>query len=370
MADSIMTEKIGKLGFGYMRLPRKDGKHDLEHIKKMADAFINGGGTYFDAAYVYEGAEVALRESVVKRYPRESFTIATKLPLGVVSKGVTLEDIFKTSLERLGTDYVDFYMLHGLDAKASIHAQELGAWDYLADLKAKGQIRHMGFSFHGQPEDLDEILTKHPEVDFAQLQINYFDWDRPKVNARRLHEIACQHGVPVVVMEPLLGGKLASTDSPIAALLRETDPNASIASWAFRFVAQLDMVFVTLSGMSSYEQVVDNVATYSDIKPLSGDESAVIKEAVKVLNGIPRIACTGCDYCKDCPSNIHISELIGLYNDYLVHKTVANLDGSYGWMTEDSGKARDCTACGTCEKACPQKLEIIDTIKKVSKLFD
>jgi len=256
--------------------------------------------------------------------------------------------------------------LHGIDSEGNKLAEELGAWEYLAGLKANEQIRHMGFSFHGHPGELDEILAKHPETEFVQLQINYMDWDKPRVRARRLYEIACAHNVPVIVMEPLLGGKLASEDSPIAGLLREADPGASLASWALRFVAQLDGVFVTLSGMSNYEQLADNIATYADLKPLTKDESNVIKKAVKVLSAVPHIDCTECDYCKDCPSNIHISQLIELYNDYLVHKTMTNLDGSYSWMTEEGGKARDCTACGACEKICPQKLEIIDTMAKVS----
>jgi len=370
MAGSIETEKIGRLGFGYMRLPMKDGKYDMEHVNKMADTFLGNGGTYFDAAYIYDGAEAALRESVIKRHPRESFQIASKLPLDLVGPEMSKEDFFKTSLDRLGADYIDFYLLHGIDSEGSTLAEKLGAWEYLAGLKASGQIRHMGFSFHGLPNELDKILTKHPETEFVQLQINYVDWDKPKVRARRLYEIACAHNIPVIVMEPLLGGKLASEDSPIAGLLREADPDASQASWALRFVAQLDGVFVTLSGMSSYEQLTDNIATYADLKPLTKDESAVIKKAVRILSGIPRIACTECNYCKNCPSKIHIPQLIELYNDYLVHKTMTNLDGSYNWMTEGSGKARDCTACGACEKICPQKLDIIDTMAKISKLFD
>ena len=370
MPNSIETEKIGKLGFGYMRLPRKDGQFDMEQINKMADTFLSSGGTYFDAAYIYTGAEVALRESVIKRHPRESFQIASKLPLDLVDPGMSKEDLFRITMDRLGTDYIDFYLLHGIDSEGNKLAEELGAWEYLADLKAKGQIRHMGFSFHGLPDELDEILAKHPETEFVQLQINYIDWDKPGVNARRLYEIACEHNVPVIVMEPLLGGKLASPDSPIAGLMRQADPGVSIASWAFRFIAQLDMVFVTLSGMSNYEQLADNIATYADFRPLDAEESAVIEEAVRILNSVPHIGCTECNYCKDCPSKIRIPALIGLYNSYLIHNTAINLDGAYNWETQGSGKARDCTACGACEKICPQKLDIIDTMAKISELFD
>jgi len=370
MTTTIQTDKIGKLGFGYMRLPRIKDKFDYDQINKMVDTFLESGGTYFDTAYGYEGAEVALRESLIKRHPRDKFQIATKLPMWSVTQEMTIEKIHKTSMERLGTDYIDFYLLHSLNSANSKMAENVGAWDYLAKLKAQGIIRHMGFSFHGPPEDLDEILTKHPEAEFTQLQINYWDWDHPKAQARRLYEIAIKHDVPIIVMEPLLGGKLASSESPIAGLMCNANPNASVASWALRFVAQLDGVFTTLSGMSTYEQLVDNINTYTNFTPLSKDELEVIDIAVATLKGVPRVDCTSCNYCKDCPANISIPSLINLYNDHLVHKTTTNLDGSYNWITSGGGKAKNCTACGACESICPQKLEIIETLAKISKLFD
>jgi len=370
MASTIQFDKIGKLGFGYMRLPKIDGKFDKAHVDKMVDEFLNSGGTYFDAAYVYDGAEVALRETLVKRYPRDKFQIATKLPVGMVNENRPLEHFIETSLERLGTDHIDFYLLHGINSKASKMAEENGAWEYFAKLKKQGVVKHIGFSFHGHPEDLNEILTKHPETEFVMPQLNYNDWDKPKVKARRIYEIAREHDVPLVAMEPLLGGKLASEDSPIAEIFHKANPNVSIASWALRFIAQLEGVFVTLSGMSTAEQMSDNVKTFTDIKPLSKDEMVLIENVIKALRSVPCIECTSCNYCKDCPVDIPIPNLIHLYNDHLIHKTTTNLDGSYGWMTGGRGKARDCTACGACEDICPQNLEIIDTIAKVSKLFD
>ena len=371
MTNTIQTEQIGKLGFGYMRLPRKNGAFDMDQINKMADAFLESGGTYFDAAYVYEGAEVALRESLVKRHPRDKVQIATKLNLHMVNSQEHLCEQFRTSLERLGTDYVDFYLLHGISAKSSKKAEDIGAWDYLTDLKSKGLIRHMGFSFHAPPEDLEEILGKHPEAEFVQLQINYRDWNNPDVQSARMYEIARKHDKPIVVMEPLLAGLLASDSSPIASLLRGADSGASIASWALRFVADLDGVFVTLSGMSSIEQMEDNIATYANLRPLSKEEQAIIDEAVEIINAAPRIACTNCRYCvKGCPSNIHIPGLIDIYNDYLVHNTATNLDGSYRWQTSSTGKACDCIACRVCEETCPQNIEIVETLAKISAMFD
>ena len=370
MSATIQTGKIGKLGFGFMRLPRIDGEFDYVQINKMVDVFLESGGTYFDTAYVYDGAEVALREALVKRYPRESYQIATKLPVGMVNAQRPMEHFPKTSLERLGTDYIDFYLLHGINSNANKQAEELGLWEYLKDLKSQGVIRHIGFSFHGHPNDLEEILTKHPEVELTMLQINYNDWNRPKVQAKRLYEIAREFNKPIVVMEPLLGGKLASSDSPIVETLRNVDPDASIASWALRYVAQLEGVFTTLSGMSNFEQAEDNIKTFTELKPLSKDEMNAIKEAVKILRGVPRIECTSCNYCKECPSNINIPSLINLYNDHLIHKTLTNLQGSYNWLTGGRGKAKDCTACKACEEACPQNLEIADIMSKVSVLFD
>ena len=369
MSD-LIKEKIWKLGFGYMRLPEKDGAIDAEQINKMADKFIESGGTYFDAAYTYEGAEAALRESVVKRHPRAKVQIATKMTLHPVEAPEHMEKQFRTSLERLGTDYIDFYLLHGINSRANEKIDKFGAWAYLSGLKAKGLIRHMGFSFHGPPEDLDQILTNHPEAEFCQLQINYMDWDSPKVNSRRLYEIARSHGVPVIIMEPLKGGMLTADTSPIAKLLRDANPEASMASWALRFAAQLDGVLVTLSGMSSLDQLSDNVGTFTDLRPLSKTEQDILDKAVAIFNGIPRIDCTACRYCvNDCPSKIMIPMMIDLYNDYLVHNTTANIGRVYGLMTRNGGKADDCTACRTCEKLCPQKLDIVDTLVKVSGLF-
>ena len=371
MPGTIQTEKIGKLGFGYMRLPRKGDGFDMDQINKMADKFIESGGTYFDAAYVYEGAEVALRETVIKRYPRDSVQIATKLNLHFVEKTEQLSEQFNTSLERLGTDYIDFYLLHGLNAMASKKAEELGAWKYLADLKEKGLIRHMGFSFHAPPEDLDEILSKHPEAEFVQIQLNYLDWDDPKVQSRGMYEVARKYNVPIIIMEPLKGGMLSADGSPITALLREADPNASLASWALRFAASLDGVFVTLSGMSAYDQLEDNVKTFADFKPLTDDDKVLLKKAVEIFNAVPRIPCTTCRYCvKDCPQKIMIPNLIDMYNSYLVYNTTTNLDHGYRMWTRNGGKAGDCVACRVCEGICPQKLEIVDTLSKVSALFD
>ena len=371
MPNTIDTEKISKLGFGYMRLPRKGDGFDMELINKMADAYIESGGTYFDAAFVYDGAEVALRESVIKRYPRDSVKIATKLNLHFVADPLKYAEQFETSLERLGTDYVDFYLLHGMNAESSKKAEEIGAWDFMSELKKAGRIRHIGFSFHAPPEDLDDILSRHPETEFVQLQINYLDWDDAKVQSRGQYEVARKYGVPIIIMEPIKGGLLTGDTSPIKGLLNEANPNASMASWALRFAAQLEGVMVTLSGMSNFEQLADNIATFADFKPLSDEEQAVLVKAIGVFNAVPRVACTACRYCvNDCPSKIEIPTLIDIYNNYLIYSTTNNLDHGYWMWTRNGGKAGDCISCRVCEGICPQKLEISDTMAKISALFD
>ena len=371
MAGIINTEEIGKLGFGYMRLPRKGDAFDMELVKKMADTFLESGGTYFDAAFIYTGAEAALRESVIQRHPREKIQIATKLALSFVKDPKQFREQFNVSMDRLGTDYLDFYLLHGMDAESSDKAEDFGAWAFFSELKAKGLVRHIGFSFHAPPEELEEILSKHPETEFVQLQINYLDWDNPGIQSRKLYEIARKYNTPIVIMEPVKGGLLASDTSQITELLRSANPNASMASWALRYAAQLEGVFVTLSGMSTYEQLLDNINTFADLQPISDDEQAVLDKAAEILKAIPSITCTSCRYCVDsCPSLIHIPKMFDIYNNYLVYNTIANLDSEYRMWTRNGGKAGDCTSCRVCESICTQKLEISDKMAKISELFD
>ena len=371
MSNITQAEKTGKLGFGFMRLPRKDNAVDIGQINKMTDAFLESGGTYFDASYSYEGAEAAICESVVKRRPREDVQIATKLPLDMVSSAEEVKALFATSLKRLGTDYIDFYLLKDINAKVSKKAEGLGAWDYLAGLKAKGLIRNMGFSFQGTPEALEKILNRHPEVDFVQLQINYLDWNDPFVRTRSTYAIAQRFNLPIIVMSPLKGGLLASEASPAANLLRGADPDVSVASWAFRFAAQLSNVFVTISGMTSFEQMTDNIETFKNLKTLSDYELATIGKAVGIINAEPRIDCIGCKHCMDdCPLDLRIPDLISLYNDDLVHKTVANLEYRYRQLTRDTGKAGECAGCRVCEGSCRSRVRIADAIKNVSALFE
>ena len=366
-----MHDLMSKLGFGYMRLPKKAGGFDMEQINKMVDAFLDSGGVYFDTAFVYQGSEAAMRDSLVSRYPRESFKIASKFNLRHIKPSDKIDAQFITSCERLGVEYIDSYMLHGINAAISKKGEEIGAWDYIKDLKAKNLVRQIGFSLHAPPKDLEEILSKHPEVDFAQLQINYLDWENPKVQSRRLYETARKFDVPIIIMEPVKGGLLASEDSPIAEFLHKENPNASIASLALRFAAQLEGVAMTLSGMSAFDQLSDNIKTFKDFKPLSEAERAMAEKAVELINAEPRVACTGCGYCAgDCPAKIMIPNMIDTYNNYLIYKTTNNVEHPYRLWASNGGKAGDCTKCGLCEDICPQDIIVTEVLEKLSALFD
>ncbi|MCL2408792.1 MAG: aldo/keto reductase [Oscillospiraceae bacterium] len=362
--------EMKKLGFGFMRLPRKGEGFDMAQINKMVDAFIENGGEHFDTAFVYR-TEGAVNESVVKRHPREKFKVATKLNLRVMQSEKEIPDQFRSSITDLGVDYIDYYMLHGLDAKTSAERGEgWGAWDFIKALKAKGTVKNIGFSFHSTPADLEEILTKHPYVDFVQLQINYIDWENPKVESRGIYEVARKHNVPIFIMEPIKGGMLASEDNPATAKLKEANPGVSAASWAMRYAAGLEGVAVSLSGMSTFEQMQDNIKTFADFKPLSKDELAAVTRAVEIFQSIPRIGCTGCNYCEECPSKILIPSMLDAYNNYLVYNTTNNIEHAYRMASHWGAPAKECISCNACEQACPQKLEIVPVLKKLSELFD
>jgi predicted aldo/keto reductase-like oxidoreductase len=370
MTDKYLGQSIGKLGFGYMRLPRSGSDFDYDAISAMVDAFLDAGFTYFDTAYVYPDSEQAMRKTLVERHPRETYQIATKLPMFLLREQADLRKTFDESCARLGTDFIDFYLLHGLDAHSGQIAEKFGAWDFAKKLRDEGRVRHYGFSFHDTADKLDEILTRHPDAEFVQLQINYLDWDSEDVQSRLVYETARKHGKPVVIMEPLKGGLLASDSSPICRVLKAAAPGKSLASWAVRFAASLDGVVTMLSGMNSMEQLKDNIATVKALTPLSDAETAVVREAVGILNRVPRIPCTSCKYCvENCPQQINIPELFDVYNTYLVHNSTANTDFPYMMATKDRGKPADCIACRACEEHCPQHIAIADHMSDMAKVF-
>ena len=373
MSERYLGESIPKLGFGYMRLPRNaDGESfDLPQICKMVDTFLENGFTYFDTAFVYQGSEEALRKTLIERYPRENYQIASKLNFMFAKDKAGMQEQFETTLSRLGTSYLDFYLLHGLGGATIKMAEDLGGWEYVQQLKAEGKIKHLGLSFHGTPDELEEILTKHPEAEFVQLQINYLDWESTATQSRKMYEIARAHNVPVTVMEPLLGGSLASDTVSWSDGFKKATPSDSVASWAFRFLADLDGLVTILSGMSTYDQLADNVKTFKNMKPLADSDRELITQTAAAIKAIPGVPCTSCRYCVEtCPAKINIPGMMGMYTNYLMYNSAESLKHSYGFMTMGGGKAKDCISCHLCEGHCPQHIEIVDYLAKLSPLVD
>jgi len=365
---SVFTgkEKL-KLGFGLMRLPKnEDGSIDVPQVSQMVDAFIEAGGTYFDTAYAYAGSEEAIRKALVERYPRDSYTLASKL---IIPPGSTVGEEeakreFKTSLERSGAGYFDYYLVHAIQRTNYEKYDEYGIWDYVKGLKEQGLIKHWGFSFHADPQLLEELLEKHPDAEFVQLQINYADWENPGVASRINYEICKKHGKPVVVMEPVKGGILADPIDSVKEILNKANPDASYASWALRFVAEKDNLLAVLSGMSSLEQMQDNLSFMKDFKPLSEEEEEVIRMAQDALNKDKSIPCTACHYCtKGCPMQIPIPEIFTVENRKKGSPEFRT-KREYTIVTAGRGKASDCIQCGQCEQACPQHLPIISLLEK------
>lgn len=368
-----LGKDIPKLGFGLMRLPMAGDVIDVEHMKRMVDRFLGAGFTYFDTAYGYNDgkSEEAAREAIVDRHRRDSFQLVTKLPAWLVTTAGEARQMFYTSLKRTGAGYFDFYLLHNLGGNRTKSFDDFGLWDFVQEQKEKGLVRHLGFSFHDTADVLDDVLTRHPEMEFVQLQINYADWESPSIQSRKCYEVARNHGKPVVIMEPVKGGMLATPPGSVAKLLRDADPKASCASWAIRFAASLPGLITVLSGMSNIEQMEDNLATMKDFRPLDAAERAVIDKARRELEAIPVIPCTSCRYCeKGCPQEIPIPDIFSVMNNYLVYRNFPPSERSYGFATRKGGKASKCIACGQCETVCPQHIAVIEELKRVAAIFD
>lgn len=372
--DNQLIDDTMKLGFGLMRLPKVEGTNniDVEHTKKMVDAFIEAGGKYFDTAYVYEGSEEATKAALCERYPRESYYLANKLNASdfACKSEEEAKNEIHVSLERTGAEYFDFYLVHGIDETNKEKYEKYGIWEYVRQLKEEGLIRHYGFSFHDSPELLEELLTEHPDAEFVQLQINYSDWEDHLIASRRCYEIATQHGKPVVVMEPVKGGALADPPQKVKDILQQANPDASPASWAIRFAASLPNVMMVLSGMSNLEQMEDNLKFMRDFQPLSDEEQQVVKAAREALLQFDRIACTGCHYCTPgCPMEIHIPEIFAVMNVYKMYGDLNEARRDYGWRPKGA-KASECVQCGQCEDACPQHLPIISLLEEVVETLE
>lgn len=366
-----------KLGFGCMRFPllnKEDVKSiDRPQVCEMVDAFLERGFTYFDTAYMYHEyeSERTVKEVLIKRHDRNSFTLASKLPVMQLKEEADKERIFNEQLEKCGVEYFDYYLLHALNADYYETVQRLDCFGFVQQKKAEGRIRHIGFSFHDSAEVLDRILTEHPEAEFVQLQINYLDWEDEKVQSRKCYETAVKHGKKVVVMEPVKGGTLANLPAEAEKLLRDLHPDWSNASWAIRFAASLEQVMVVLSGMSSMEQMLDNTGYMQEFEPLNEEEKAVLRKVVDIIHEAAKIPCTACRYCVEgCPQQIAIPEYFALYNAKLTDPNNLKYAKKYEELAKEHGKASDCVECGQCEGACPQHLKVIEWLKKAAKVFE
>ena len=368
-----LDKNVGKLGFGMMRLPRKGDGIDIEETKKLVDAFMISRFNYFDTAFAYPGSEEAIKEALVNRYPRKSYYLASKCAIWSGCK--EKEDAEKEldiSLERTGAGYFDFYLLHALNKDSAKTFEEWGLWEYFLKKKEEGLIKHLGFSFHDSPEVLDDILSKHPEAEFVQLQINWADWEDPKVQSKGCWEVARKHNKDIIVMEPVKGGLLADPHPLVKEVFSSSDPNASPASWAIRFASSLDGVMTVLSGMNTLEMLGDNVKTMWNFKGFDAKQMETIEKAREVFSSLPSIPCTKCDYCaKVCPMDIGISGTFAAMNTLLLYGNESIAKDRYKAMVINKGRKNPekCIKCGKCEEACPQHIEIRSNLEKAKEHF-
>jgi len=372
---SIDLNKMPKLGFGMMRLPMKDGAVDTEHVCRMVDEYLAAGMNYFDTAYVYHdgNSEKTVKEALAKRHPRDSFMVATKLPAWCLKTKEDRDRVFNEQLNRCGLDYFDFYLLHSVEDGGNGETyHRLDCYEWGLQKKKEGKIRHLGFSFHGSPEYLEECLNDWPETEFVQIQLNYADWENPVVCSGKLYEILHRRNIPMIIMEPVKGGTLAKLHPNLEAKFKAARPDSSMASWALRFVGSLPGVMTILSGMSSEEQMKDNIATFRNFEPLSECEKALVEEVRRAMMNVEQIGCTACRYCTPgCPMNIAIPDVFRAVNTMkLYHEEFRPKNFYRGLLGQGHAAASECIGCGQCEGVCPQHLPIIQLLKEASALLD
>lgn len=360
-----------KLGFGCMRLPLLNAEDrssiDLKQFCEMTDLFLSRGFTYFDTAYMYHlhASERAVKEALVKRHPRDSYTLATKLPLSMVEKKSDFLPKFEEQLEKTGVEYFDYYLLHNVNGSHIKLIEEQDPFGFGLELKKQGRIKKFGFSFHDGPELLDRMLTEHPETEFVQLQLNYLDWESSMIQSRANYEVCVKHGKPVIVMEPVKGGMLAQLPPAAEELLKAMAPEASIPSWAVRFAASLPNVMMVLSGMSSLEQMENNTSYMENFVPLMDEQNAVLFKAAEIISGAQAVACTACSYCTDgCPKEIPIPKYFALYNELKRYDTRMSIGLYYkNEISRGATPVTDCLKCGACVRLCPQHLNIPELLE-------
>lgn len=353
------------LGFGCMRFPLdKDGNIEEVEAEQMIDLALKSGVNYIDTAYPYHnGDSEPFVGRVLKKYNRDSYKLATKLPIWKINSQQEAREIFESQLQRLGVDYVDFYLLHALDADKWKKIKEYNIIELCEKLREEGKIKYLGFSFHDEYNVFEEILKYH-SWDFCQLQLNYMDMGIQA--GQRGVDLANELGVPLVVMEPIKGGSLAKLPEDVTKLFKDYDTERTLASWALRYVGTLPGVKVILSGMSTLAQVEDNLKTFNNYQNLSAEELAVVDEVARTLHSRTQNGCTGCEYCMPCPFGVNIPNNFRYWNSAFIYDDKETFKAKYEQMT-DEAKASHCRECGACEKMCPQQLSIREDLKRVVK---
>ena len=360
--NTCFPEIKKNFGFGMMRLPMIGEDVDISQTTAMVDAFLEAGFNYFDTAqpYIRGKSELAIRQCLSQRYPRDRYLLANKLSGGCIGKEEDIWPFFQSQLDACGVEYFDFYLLHAVSQNQDVHFRNTNAYEVAKALKAQGKVRHLGFSFHDNAEFLDRFLTEHPEMEFVQIQFNYVDYEDPKVESRKCYEVCRKHGKPVLVMEPVKGGSLVNLPGEALMLME-----GKAASYAIRYAAGFENVVMVLSGMSNTEQMEDNLSTMVDFKPLSEQELEIIGRVRTIYQAQHRIPCTACRYCTDgCPAGIPIPDVFAAMNE----KRQNNPDADQQYAAFENN-ASACVGCGQCENACPQNLQIRDLLKEVEKAF-
>ncbi|MDO4198855.1 MAG: aldo/keto reductase [Erysipelotrichaceae bacterium] len=379
MENKYFKDVKRNFGFGCMRLPMKDNEIDFEEMKKMVDLFIEKGFNYFDTARGYHGgkSETALKECLTSRYPRNAYILTNKLSTHFFETEEEIRPYFESQLEACGVDYFDFYLMHAQDGAIFKKYKKCHAYENALKFKEEGKIKHFGISFHDGPEVLERILTEYPQIEVVQIQLNYVDCKSVSVQSQKVYEVCEKFNKPVIVMEPVKGGRLVNLPEDAKKvfdeLQKDDDTKMSYASYAIRFAASFKNVHMVLSGMSDLEQMKDNISYMEDFKALNEDEYKAIDKVCEIFGSLNMIPCTSCHYCvldNECPMNIQIPELFNCYNQKTIFKSW-NEDYYYNFiLTRDHGKASECLKCGMCENICPQHLPIRDLLEDVAKEFE
>ena len=361
----------GKFAFGCMRMQRDaNGEVDMDNFRAMVDCFLDAGFNYFDTAHpYYDGkSELALKESLTSRYPRESYVLTNKLSSGCFETEADILPLFQTQLDACGVEYFDFYLVHSITKGNYEKFMNCHAFEIVQELKKQGKVKHIGMSFHDSPEFLDQVLSEHPEIEVVQIQYNYLDLDDPNVQSQGCLDVCKKHDKPVLVMEPIKGGGLVFLPDEAIEKLNAAN-EGSPAEIALRFVAEQEPVVMILSGMNDLKQMQENIAFMRNPKPLSKQAHRAIEEVREMIHALKLIECTACRYCTEgCPMEINIPGIFRSVNDKI---KFPNRPGShYSWATRNGGKASDCIECGACEAICPQHLEIRALLKHAAEQFD